>query len=156
MIFSPTGLAPLAHKPSKEHGRRAAWPVHHVWASMRQWALVAAVAAVLWGCAAPSVPIPPPVPEQIRFDVDLTGGTARFEYEPRADYADAVVYVFNRDAGRGVITTADGDGRVAPTEPFPATEGDEIVVSFELDAQIASVCVHLRDGQSSSSLECDL
>jgi len=156
MIFSPTGLAPSAHKPSEAHGRRAARAVHQVYGSMRQWALVAAVAAVLWGCAAPSVPIPPPVPEQIRFAVDLGAGTATFEYEPRADYADAVVYVFNRDAGRGVITTADADGRVAPTEPFPAAEGDEIVVSFELESQIASVCVHLRDGQSSSSLECDL
>jgi len=90
------------------------------------------------------------------FAVDLTGGTATFEYAPRADYAGAVVYVFNRDEGRGVITTADGDGRVPPTEPFPAFEGDEIVVSFELESQIASTCVHLRDGQSSSSLECDL
>ena len=66
------------------------------------------------------------------------------------------VYVFNRDEGRGVITTADGDGRVPPTEPFPAFEGDEIVVSFELESQIASTCVHLRDGQSNSRLECDL
>lgn len=90
------------------------------------------------------------------FEVDLAGGTATFEYAPVADYAGAVVYVFNRDAGRGVITTADGDGRVPPTEPFPAVEGDEIVVSVELESQISSTCVHLRDGQSSSNLECDL
>ena len=90
------------------------------------------------------------------FEVDVAGGTASFAYDPVADYAGAVVYVFNRDAGQGVITTADGDGGVAPTEPFPAAEGDEIVVSFELESQIASTCVRLRDGQSSSNLECDL
>jgi hypothetical protein len=123
---------------------------------MRRWALLAAVVAGLWACAAPSVPIPPPQPESMTFEVDLAGGTATFEYAPVADYAGAVVYVFNRDAGRGVITTADGDGRVPPTEPFPAVEGDEIVVSVELESQISSTCVHLRDGQSSSNLECDL
>jgi hypothetical protein len=129
--------------------------VHHVVGTMRQW-LAAAVVAGLWACAAPSVPIPPPQPERMSFELDLDAGTASFAYDPVADYSGAVVYVFNRDAGRGVITTADGDGRVPPTEPFPAAEGDEIVVSFELESQIASTCVHLRDGQSSSSLECDL
>jgi hypothetical protein len=156
MIFSPTGLAPAAHKPSEDRGGRAARPVHQVYVTMRRWALSVAVAAGLFACAAPSVPIPPPQPERMSFEVDVAGGTARFSYEPVADYAGAVVYVFNRDAGQGVITTADGDGGVAPTEPFPAAEGDEIVVSFELESQIASTCVRLRDGQSSSSLECDL
>jgi hypothetical protein len=123
---------------------------------MRRWVLVVVACAAVWACNGPSVPIPPPQPEQMSFEVDLTAGTARFSYQPTADYAGAVVYVFNRDAGRGVITTADGDGAVAPTAPFPAQEGDEIVVSFELESQIASTCVHLRDGQSSSGLECDL
>lgn len=130
--------------------------MQHVYVTMRQWALAAAAAAGLWACAAPSVPIPPPQPERMSFELDLDAGSASFAYDPVADYAGAVVYVFNRDAGQGVITTADGDGRVAPTEPFPAAEGDEIVVSFELESQLASTCVHLRDGQSSSSLECDL
>jgi hypothetical protein len=107
-------------------------------------------------CAAPSVPIPPPSPEAMTFAVDVTGGTASFSYQPVADYAGAIVYVFNRDAGQGVIVTADADGAVAPTPPFVAQEGDEIVVSFELERQLASTCVHLRDGPSSSSLECDL
>lgn len=156
MIFSPTGLAPATHKPAEARGRRAARAVQPVCVIMTRWALLVAVAAGLWACAAPSVPIPPPQPEQMTFDVDLAAGTARFSYAPVADYAGAVVYVFNRDAGRGVITTADSDGGVPPTEPFPAADGDEIVVSFELESQIASTCVHLRDGQSSSSLECDL
>jgi hypothetical protein len=67
-----------------------------------------------------------------------------------------VVYVFNRDAGEGVITVAGPDGRVSPTAPFPAQEGDEVVISFELANQLASTCVRLRDGPSSSGLKCDL
>jgi hypothetical protein len=119
-------------------------------------ALALALSAGVSSCAAPSVPIPPPSPEAMAFEVDATAGTASFTYQPTADYAGAIVYVFNRDSGQGVITTADPDGAVAPTAPFPARDGDEIVVSFELERQLASTCVHLRDGSSSSSLECDL
>ncbi len=62
------------------------------------------------------------------FEVDVAAGSASFSYDPVADYAGAVVYVFNRDAGRGVITTADGDGGVPPTYPtntgFADLDGD--------------------------------
>lgn len=129
---------------------------------MRGWnlacalALALALGAGLGACATPSIPIPPPSPESMTFEVDLEVGTARFSYRPTADYANAVVYVFNRDTGEGVITTADDRGAVAPSEPFPAEEGDEIVVSFELEEQLASTCVVLQDGQSNSALKCNL
>ena len=118
-------------------------------------AAAAALAALLAACATPSIPIPPPSPEDMAFDVDAEAGSARFSYEPDPDYASAIVYVFNRDAGEGIITTADGDGAVAPTEPFPAQEGDEVVVTFELESQLASTCVVVADGPSSSGRECD-
>jgi hypothetical protein len=107
-------------------------------------------------CATPPAPIPPPEPERMSFDIDLETGTARFSYEPFADYAGAVVYVFNRDQGRGVIATAAADGSVAPTDPFPAADGDAIVVSVETDDQLSSTCVRVADGPSSSARECDL
>ena len=117
---------------------------------------LALASTVLVACTTPSVPIPPPEPERMSFQVDVQGGSAQFAYEPAASYANAVVYVFNRDQGQGVITTAADDGSVAATPPFPAAEGDNVVVSFELEQQIASTCVILRDGQSSSAFECDL
>lgn len=117
---------------------------------------LALAGALMAACTTPSVPIPPPEPERMSFQVDVQGGSAQFAYEPAASYANAVVYVFNRDQGQGVITTAGDDGSVAPTAPFPAAEGDNVVVSFELEDQIASTCVILRDGQSSSAFECDL
>lgn len=91
----------------------------------------------------------------MEFAVDAEAGSARFSYQRDSSYAGAIVYVFNRDAGEGVITTADSEGAVAPTEPFPATEGDEVVVTFELEAQLASTCVVIADGPSSSGRECD-
>ena len=94
------------------------------------------------------------VPQLSEVDLDL--GTAQFSYQATGSYAGAIVYVFNRNVGEGVITTADERGAVAPTEPFPAREDDEIVISFELESQLVSTCVRLRDGPSSSALECDL
>ena len=116
----------------------------------------ALLAAVLTACATPSIPIPPPSPENMAFEVDVDAGSARFSYRRDSTFAGAIVYVFNRDAGEGVITTADGEGAVAPTDPFPATEGDEVVVTFELEHQLASTCVVLADGPSSSGRECDI
>ena len=105
-------------------------------------------------CFTPSVPIPPPEPEKMAFEVDLPAGIAQFTYQPNASYANAVVYVFNRDQGVGVITTARDDGSVAPTDPFAAVEGDQVVVSFELEEALASTCVELHPGPSSSEYEC--
>ena len=115
-----------------------------------------ALAVLLASCATPSIPIPPPSPENMAFEVDTEGGVARFSYRRDIDYAHAIVYVFNRDAGEGVITMADGEGAVAPTQPFPAADGDEVVVTFELESQLASTCVVVADGPSSSGNECDL
>ena len=114
------------------------------------------LAGLLAACATPSIPIPPPSPENMAFEVDVEAGSARFSYRREADYAHAIVYVFNRDAGEGVITTADAEGAVAPTQPFPAADGDEVVVTFELESQLASTCVVVADGPSSSGNECDL
>lgn len=112
-------------------------------------------AALVINCATPSVPIPPPAPEHMTFAVDFDLGAATFEYRAFSSYGGAVVYVFNRDAGAGVIATADADGAVGPTDPFPAVEGDEVVVTFELENQFASTCVVLQDGQSSPANRCD-
>jgi len=116
------------------------------------------LALPLWygaGCT-PSVPIPPPEPEKVRFALDLDLGTASFEYAPSASSSNAIVYIFNRDLGEGIITTAQPDGRVLPTEPFPAMSGDSIVITFETEEQLSSTCVRMADGQSSSAAECVL
>ncbi len=113
---------------------------------------------LVWGlgaCVTPSVPIPPPTPDKVIFALDTDTGSATFRFDADASYANAVVYVFNRDVGEGIITTAAADGSVAPTPPFPAIEGDEIVITFELASQISSTCVTIRDGRSNSGLECE-
>ncbi len=111
-------------------------------------ALVLAVAAT--GCITPSIPIPPPDPERMAFDVDLAEGSARFSYPAEANYSGAIVYVFNRtdEVQQGIITVARDDGSVGPTEPFPVAAGiaNDILVSFETEDQVVSTCVTVRDG----------
>jgi hypothetical protein len=43
---------------------------------------------------------------------------------------------------------------VAPTEPFAAALDDEVVVSFEKEGAIGSICVRLQPGQSGPALQC--
>ena len=107
------------------------------------------------GCVTPSIPMPPPDPARMNFSV--TGGpdsTAVFEYPAEENYADAVVYVFNRDLGEGIIVTARPDGSVGPTNPVAASIGDQIVVSFQLDEQTVSRCIRLQDGPQDPNVYC--
>jgi hypothetical protein len=117
--------------------------------------LLLAAALAVAGCVTPSIPIPPPSPENMTFEVDDTGGSASFEYGPDASYASATVYVFNRTRGVGVIDTARENGSVGPTAPFPGVTDDEIVVTFERDGELGATCVRLAAGPSSSGRECD-
>lgn len=125
--------------------------------SFHKLCLLAALAAGgLTQCTSHSVPIPPPSPESVFFSLDLDAGEASFSYAASTSYANATVYVFNREAGEGIITTAESDGSVMATPPFPAMQGDEVVVTFETEGQLSSTCITMRDGQSSSALKCNL
>ena len=116
---------------------------------------LALFALVASSCLTPSVPIPPPEPEKMSFDVDVDVGSATFSYDPDPSYGLAVVYVFNRTQGTGIIDTARADGSVGPTASFDAIVDDEIVVTFEGEGQLGSTCVRVAQGQSSSARECD-
>lgn len=123
--------------------------------SLQKLCLFAALASVVGaGCTSHSVPIPPPSPESVVFSLDLDQGLASFEYDATPAFAGATVYVFNREVGEGVITTAAADGSVKQTPPFPAMVGDEVIVTFETEGQLSSTCVTMRDGRSSSAFEC--
>ncbi len=109
-------------------------------------ALIVALALAAGGCVTPSIPIPPPEPERMTFTLDVDVGVASFSYGPQASYADAVVYVYNRDRGEGIITTARSDGSVGPTAPFPALVNDEIAITFETADSLAGTCVQILAG----------
>jgi hypothetical protein len=115
-----------------------------------------AAAAAIAACNTPSVPIPPPDPQAIAFDFVPDEGFVTFSYAPNANFGGAIVYVFNRDQGVGIIDTARDDGSVGPTMPFPAIEGDDVLVTFEADDTVGRRCVEVHDGPSSFEYECEL
>jgi hypothetical protein len=123
---------------------------------MRRLVVIAGLVA-LAGCVTPSIPIPPPDPARMNFDVTVDGSgnsSAVFTYPAEVNYQNALVYVFNRDRGTGIIETAHADGSVGPTTPVGAAVGEQVVVTFERDDQTVSSCVRLREGAQSATDYC--
>lgn len=123
---------------------------------MRRMLVLVGLGLALAGCVTPSIPIPPPDPARMTFTVmtDVTGSTATFAYPAEANYSGAIVYVYNRDQGVGIIEQARPDGSVGPTRAVAASLGDQIVVSFQLEDQMASRCIRLRDGAQDPNTYC--
>jgi len=122
---------------------------------MRRLALGLLLVVWVSGCVTPSIPIPPPDPARMTFEVtDGPESTASFSYAPEANYVDAIVYVFNRDRGTGVFQETNPDGSAGPTAPLGAALGEQIVVTFEREDQTVSTCIRLRNGVQSSTDPC--
>ena len=124
---------------------------------MRAIGFLAALTLGLAGCVTPSIPIPPPDPAMMTFTLTVDGNnnsTATFSYPAKADYGNAIVYVFNRDQGVGIIEQARPDGSVGPTRAVSAKVNEQIVVSFQLDDETVSRCIRLRDGQQDPNNYC--
>jgi hypothetical protein len=115
---------------------------------------VVALCVALAGCITPSIPIPPPEPTAMTFAIDGSAGSATFSYAAEPNYANAVVYIFNRNAGTGIIATARADGSVGPTAPFPAALGDNVAITFETDEVSVTACVVVRAGSPSPVEYC--
>ena len=122
---------------------------------MRRLVLCLAIAG-LAGCITPSIPIPPPEPELMVFDVNGTGpdSAATFTYPANINYENSILYLYNRDQGIGIIEATRPDGSVGPTRPLSAELGNQIVVSFQRDDLTVSTCIRLRDGAQSRFDRC--
>ena len=123
---------------------------------LRAFVALGAVVLGLTGCITPSIPIPPPDPTEMRFPIDTEAGTATFSYGPEINYANALVYVYDRTRQLGVIAQARADGSVGPTQPFPAGDGDNVVVTFQADDDIVSSCVVITAAAPVPSNFCTL
>ncbi len=90
------------------------------------------------------------------FETEVDDGFATFSYDAQSRFSGAIVYVFNRDLGEGIITTADGNGGVPATMPFPAAVGDDLIITFETEDQLTGRCITMTQGRSGSQFECSL
>ncbi len=122
---------------------------------MRRLAPSLALAVLgLAGCVTPSIPIPPPDPSSMTFEVTVdTGGaitSASLTYPATENYKGGITYVYNRTLGLGIIQDVNADGSIGPTTPVDAAAGNSLVISVENDDQTVSTCVVLREGTPSS------
>jgi hypothetical protein len=120
--------------------------------------LVSLVVACLAGCITPSIPIPPPDPELMLFEVtgDGAASTATFEYPANINYESSILYIYNRDRAVGIIEATRPDGSVGPTRPVSAGLGNQIIVSFQREDLAVSTCIRLRNGPQSATDYCAL
>ena len=114
------------------------------------------LAIALTGCITPSIPIPPPDPAKMEFDVTVEAGVSQavFTYPADANYVGSILYLYNRDLGSGLIQDANADGSIGPTAPLRAELDHQIVVTFEREDQTVSTCIRLRDGAQSATSYC--
>ena len=122
---------------------------------MRRLALIIGI-AVISGCVTPSIPIPPPDPAMMLFQITIVGAasTASLTYPPVDTYEGGIAYVYNRTQGVGVIQNVMADGGIGPTPPTPAALGDQMIVSVENNQQTQSTCIILQEGLQNPTNYC--
>jgi hypothetical protein len=121
---------------------------------MRRFALIA---LVVGGCVTPSIPIPPPDPSQMDFDLLSDAGTtpqATFTYPPDKNYEGGTAYVFDDNNGGGVFHVVNPDFSIGPMT-LEASLGDQVVVTIESAEQTVSRCVVLRQGSQDPNTYCN-
>lgn len=126
---------------------------------MRLKALIAVMIGAIGvgACVTPSIPIPPPDPTEMTFDIQATGSAgsyAVFSYPPDQNYKGATVYVFDVNNGGGVFHVANPDDSFGPLQPLAAVAGDQVNVSIENADQTISRCVILRQGTQDPNTYC--
>jgi hypothetical protein len=125
---------------------------------MRRLGPVIAVCLGITACFTPSIPIPPPSPDLMTFDVTVGSGssisTATFSYPADSLYVGGIVFVYDQNLGDGVIEAANLDGSFAKTQPFSAALGDQVIVTVQLKDQTPSTCVILQNGHPTAGALC--
>jgi len=108
--------------------------------------LVAALALALGlttACYTPSVPLPPPLIEQMTFAASTTPGTVTLSSPAASQFGSLRFSVFNVSQGVGVIFISNPDGSF--TSPaFPGNDGDYIDLSYELNNDSTDRCTTLH------------
>lgn len=92
------------------------------------------ILAVLACNSSPTVPLPPP--EMIVIEPPNDTGYTLVRGEPEAAEDGDMVYIFNEDLLKGVITMAEEDGSFEAL--IEAQAGDELTIRLERDGELLS------------------
>ena len=117
----------------------------HRLASRLRIALAVAALALGLGtaCYTPSVPLPPPLVEAMRFTAGTAAGTVVLTSPAQTQIGAARFSIFNASQGTGVIFIANSDGSF--TSPaFAGNDGDYIDVAYDKDNGSVDRCTTLH------------
>ena len=105
-------------------------------------------------CYTPSVPLPPPLVENMQFVAGTTPGSVTLTSPAEPQIGAARFSIFNASQSMGVIFVSNADGSFT-SPPFPGNEGDYIRISYEKDDQTADRCTALHVGGSLTGSTCN-
>lgn len=91
---------------------------------------VALALGLCTACYTPSVPLPPPLVENMTFDSGPTAGTVILKSPPQSGIGAVRMSVYNVSQQVGVIVETATDGSFT-TPPFPGAGGDYMQLYYE-------------------------
>jgi hypothetical protein len=105
-------------------------------------------------CYTPSVPLPPPLIENMTVSAGPTAGTVILTSPADPQIGAARFSVFNESQGLGVIFISNSDGSFT-SPPFAGNEGDYLSISYEHGTDSADRCTTLHLGGSLTGASCN-
>jgi hypothetical protein len=114
----------------------------------------AALALVATACYTPSVPLPPPLVQNMAFSSGTVTDTVILSSPAEPQIGPARFSIFNVSRGSGVIFVANSDGSFT-SPPFPGAEGDYVQISYEKDNDSAELCTTLHLAWSLTGATCN-
>jgi hypothetical protein len=114
----------------------------------------AALALVATACYTPSVPLPPPLVQNMAFASGTVADTVILTSPAEPQIGPARFSIFNVSRGTGVIFVADSDGSCT-SPPFPGVEGDYIEISYDKNNDSAELCTTLHLAGSLTGATCN-
>ncbi|HWE31507.1 MAG TPA: hypothetical protein VHB97_26080 [Polyangia bacterium] len=105
-------------------------------------------------CYTPSVPLPPPLVQNMQFTSAQAPGTVILTSPAEPQIGAARFSIFNVSQGTGVIFVANSDGSF--TSPaFTGNEGDYVQISYDKGNDSAELCTTLHLAGSLTGATCN-
>jgi hypothetical protein len=114
----------------------------------------AALALVATACYTPSVPLPPPLVQNMAFASGTVADTVILTSPAEPQIGPARFSIFNVSRGTGVIFVANSDGSFTSPE-FSGVEGDYVQIAYEKNNDSAELCTTLHLAGSLTGSTCN-
>ncbi len=116
-------------------------------------AALALAGGLATACYTPSVPLPPPLIENMQFGAGPASGQVVLTSPAQPQIGAVRFSVFNESQGVGVIIVSNNDGSFT-TPAFSGNDGDYVRVYYERGTDTAERCTTLHVGAALTGASC--